>query len=77
MTFAITIDKRWGGFYCGGGHRMWRICAGFIAINFFSSSLELYLRKLFGRIEFLEKAMAMLMSAVSGDKNALIPPKSS
>lgn len=57
MTFAVTIDKRWGGFYCGGGRRMWRICAGFIAIDFFASSLELYLHKLFDRVDTLEKAI--------------------
>jgi hypothetical protein len=49
MTISVTIDRRWGGFYAGRGYSL-RLCLGFIAIDVFSESLELLLRKVVDRL---------------------------
>ena len=49
MTIAVTIDRRWGGFYAEHVYS-WRLCLGFIAIDIFPESLELILRKLVDRL---------------------------
>jgi hypothetical protein len=45
MTIAVTVDRRWGGFYAGNGYAF-RLCLGFIAIDFFPDSMELMLHQL-------------------------------
>ena len=51
MTLALTVDRRWGGFYIGKAGPCRRICFGFFALDFFDTSLELIHRDLINMID--------------------------
>lgn len=55
MTFAVTIDRRWGGFYAAHCYS-WRLCVGYIAIDVFPESVELIFRQLTNTIDVLRRA---------------------
>jgi hypothetical protein len=44
MTIAITVDRKWGGFYCHGldreKHVSARLCIGFVALDLFYISID-------------------------------------
>jgi hypothetical protein len=45
MTFAISIDRHNGGFYHMLGHRMARLCLGYLSFDLFYDSIDSILIK--------------------------------
>lgn len=43
MTLAVTVDKRWAGFYWQKGEISTRLCLGWLAIDYFYGSLDILL----------------------------------
>ncbi len=55
MTLALTIDSRWGGFYFMCHPVGYRLCVGWIALDFFHKSIDKHFKNLIKKSVYYEE----------------------